>query len=123
METSKQDTARLIEQIVLAIEDKKGKDIVSLDLSGFDGAVCTHFVVCHADSTTQVAGIAAGVEQRVLEQLGEKPWRIEGQQNALWIALDYADVMVHIFQRELRAYYKLEELWADAPTTQYHYEE
>lgn len=123
METSKQDTARLIEQIVLAIEDKKGKDIVSLDLSGFDGAVCTHFVVCHADSTTQVAGIAAGVEQRVLEQLGEKPWRIEGQQNALWIALDYADVMVHIFQRDLRAYYKLEELWADAPTTQYHYEE
>lgn len=123
METSKQDTARLVEQIVLAIEDKKGKDIVSLDLSGFDGAVCTHFVVCHADSTTQVAGIAAGVEERVLEKLGEKPWRIEGQQNALWIAIDYADVMVHIFQSDLRAYYKLEELWADAPAKHYHYEE
>ena len=88
MDTRKQDTARLIEEIVLAIEDKKGKDIVSLDLSGFDGAICSHFVVCHADSTTQVAGIAAGVEQRVLEKLGEKPWRIEGEQNALWIAID-----------------------------------
>ena len=115
MDTRKQDTARLIEEIVLAIEDKKGKDIVSLDLSGFDGAICSHFVVCHADSTTQVAGIAAGVEQRVLEKLGEKPWRIEGEQNALWIAIDYTDVMVHIFQRELREYYRLEELWADAP--------
>ena len=78
MDTRKQDTARLIEEIVLAIEDKKGKDIVSLDLSGFDGAICSHFVVCHADSTTQVAGIAAGVEQRVLENLGEYPWRTEG---------------------------------------------
>lgn len=123
MDTRKQDTARLIEEIVLAIEDKKGKDIVSLDLSGFDGAICSHFVVCHADSTTQVAGIAAGVEQRVLEKLGEKPWRIEGEQNALWIAIDYTDVMVHIFQRELREYYRLEELWADAPVKHYHYEE
>ena len=123
MDTRKQDTARLIEEIVLAIEDKKGKDIVSLDLSGFDGAICSHFVVCHADSTTQVAGIAAGVEQRVLEKLGEKPWRIEGEQNALWIAIDYTDVMVHIFQRELREYYRLEELWADAPATRYEYDE
>lgn len=123
MDTIKQDTARLIEEIVLAIEDKKGKDIVSLDLSGFDGAICSHFVVCHADSTTQVAGIAAGVEQRVLEKLGEKPWRIEGEQNALWIAIDYTDVMVHIFQRELREYYRLEELWADAPVKHYQYEE
>ncbi len=123
MDTSKQTTAGLIREIVLAIEDKKGKDIVSLDLSGFDGAICSHFVVCHADSTTQVAGIAAGVEERVLEKLGEKPWRIEGAQNALWIAMDYTDVMVHIFQRDLRSFYKLEELWADAPTEHYHYEE
>ena len=66
MDTRKQDTARLIEEIVLAIEDKKGKDIVSLDLSGFDGAICSHFVVCHADSTTQVAGIAAGDRKSVV---------------------------------------------------------
>lgn len=113
---------KLIETIVQAIEDKKGKDIVSLDLSGFDGAVCSKFVVCNADSTTQVAAIAAGIEQKVLETLGEKVWRIEGQQNALWIAMDYVDVVVHIFQTELRGFYKLEELWADAPMVRYEYE-
>ena len=81
---------KLIETIVSAIEDKKGKNIVSLDLSGFDGAICSQFVVCNADSTTQVAAIAAGIEEKVLEELGEKVWRIEGQQNALWIAMDRA---------------------------------
>ena len=114
---------KLIETIVCAIEDKKGKDIVSLDLSGFDGAICSHFVVCHADSTTQVAAIAANIEQQVFETLGENAWRIEGQQNAFWIAMDYVDVVVHIFQTELRSFYKLEELWADAPVTRYEYEE
>lgn len=114
---------KLIATIVSAIEDKKGKNIVSLDLSGFDGAICSHFVICNADSTTQVAAIAAGIEEKVFEQLGEKLWRIEGQQNSVWIAMDYVDVVVHIFQTELRQYYKLEELWADAPMTRYEYEE
>ena len=110
---------KLIETIVNAIQDKKGKDIVSLDLSGFDGAICSHFVVCNADSTSQVAAIADGIEQEVLEKLGEKVWRIEGQQNAFWIAMDYLDVVVHIFQTELREFYRLEELWADAPMVEY----
>lgn len=114
---------KLIETIVSAIEDKKGKNIVSLDLSEFDGAICSRFVVCNADSTTQVAAIAAGIEEKVLDELGEKVWRIEGQQNAVWIAMDYVDVVVHIFQTELRSFYKLEELWADAPMTRYEYEE
>ncbi len=113
---------KLIETIVGAIEDKKGKDIVSLDLSGFDGAICSTFVVCNADSTTQVAAIADGIEEKVRETLGEKVWRIEGQQTALWIAMDYVDVVVHIFTTELREFYKLEELWADAPMTRYEYE-
>lgn len=114
---------KLIRTIVNAIEDKKGRDIVSLDLTGFDGAITSHFVVCNADSTTQVAAIADGIEEKVLEELGEKPWRVEGQQNAFWIAMDYVDVVVHIFQTELRGFYKLEELWADAPMTRYEYEE
>ncbi|KAA2651393.1 ribosome silencing factor, partial [Alistipes onderdonkii] len=66
---------KLIETIVGAIEDKKGKNIVSLDLSGFDGAICSRFIVCNADSTTQVGAIAAGIEEKVLEVLGEKVWR------------------------------------------------
>ena len=114
---------KLIETIVSAIEDKKGKNIVSLDLSGFDGAICSHFVVCNADSTTQVAAIADGIEEKVLETLGEKVWRIEGQQNALWIAMDYVDVVVHIFQTDLRSFYKPEELWAAAPMVKFEYEE
>lgn len=113
---------KLIETIVEANTRKKSKNIVSLDLSGFDGAICSHFVVCNADSSTQWAGIAAGIEEKVEQVLGQKVWRIEGQQNAFWIAMDYLDVVVHIFQTELRDYYKLEELWADAPIKKYEYE-
>ena len=112
---------KLIETIVNAIQDKKGKDIVSLDLSGFDGAICSHFIVCNADSTAQVAAIADGIEQEVYEKLGQKLWRIEGQQNAFWIAMDYVDVVVHIFLTELRDFYRLEELWADAPMKRYEF--
>jgi len=114
---------KLIAAIVGAIQDKKGKNIVSLDLSGFDGAICSRFVVCNADSTTQVTAIADGVEERVFETLGEKVWRVEGKQTGLWVAMDYTDVMVHIFTTELRDFYKLEELWADAPVEHYEYEE
>ena len=110
---------KLTGTIIRAIQDKKGKNIVSLDLSKIDGAICSCFIVCNADSTTQVAAIA----EQVLETLGEKVWRVEGQQNALWIAMDYVDVVVHIFQTELREFYKLEELWADAPATRYEYDE
>ena len=114
---------KLIGTIVSAIEDKKGKNIVSLDLSGFDGAICSAFVVCNADSTTQVAAIADGIEEKVQQELGEKVWRVEGQQSAVWIAMDSVDVVVHIFQTELREFYRLEELWADAPLTRHEYEE
>ena len=114
---------KLIDAIVNAIQDKKGKNIVSLDLTGFDGAICSHFVVCNADSPAQVAAIAGGIEEEVFEKVGEKVWRVEGQQNSFWIAIDYVDVVVHIFQTELREFYKLEELWADAPIKHYDYEE
>ena len=113
---------KLINTIVEGIQDKKGKNIVSLDLSGFDGAICSHFVVCNADSTAQVAAIADGIEEKVLETL-KWPWRVEGKQTGLWVALDYVDVIVHIFQSELRDYYRLEELWADAPMIKYESEE
>ena len=116
------DMNELIETIVGAIQDKKGKDIVSLDLSGFDGAICSHFVVCNTDSTTQVAAIADGIEETVQQKLGQNVWRVEGKQTGLWVAMDYLDVVVHIFTTELRSFYKLEELWADAPMKRYDYE-
>ena len=110
---------KLIETIVSAIEDKKGKNIVSLDLSGFDGAICSHFVVCNADSTTQVCAIAAEIEEKVFETLGQRPRRTEGMQNAIWVVVDYVDIMVHVFQTQAREFYRLEELWADAPSVRY----
>ncbi len=113
---------KMIETIVGAIQDKKGKDIVSLNLDGFDGAITSHFIVCHADSTTQVDAISQGVEEAMIEKMGQKVWRVEGRQMALWVAMDYVDVVVHIFQTELRDFYQLEELWSDAPLTKYEYE-
>ena len=112
---------KLIGAIVEAMDDKKGKGIVSLDLSGFDGAICSHFVVCHADSTTQVDAISASIEVKVFEVMHEWPVRVEGRQNAFWVAMDYTDVIVHIFQTELREFYRLEELWADAPMKRYEF--
>ena len=86
--------SQLIETIAQAIQDKKGKNIVALDLSGFDGAVCP--VICNADSTTQVEAISRYVEEQVLEKLGEKVWRVEGLNNGVWVVMDYGDVLVHI---------------------------
>ncbi len=111
--------SKLIETIASAIQDKKGKNIVALDLSKFDGAVCPAFVICNADSTTQVEAIARGVEEKVKEELGEKVWRVEGLNNSVWVVMDFGDVLVHIFQTELRDFYQLDQLWADAPATRY----
>ncbi|MBE6200946.1 MAG: ribosome silencing factor [Tidjanibacter sp.] len=114
---------KLIDAIVGAIQDKKGHNIVSLDLSELEGTICDAFVVCNADSTTQVDAIADGIVEELEEKLGEKPRRVEGKTNAAWIAVDYVDVMVHIFLTPLREYYQLEQLWADAPATRYESEE
>ncbi len=109
----------LNEIIVAAMQDKKAQHIVSLDLSRLDGSICDTFIICHADSTTQVGAIADGIEEATIRELGEKPRRIQGMENCLWVAVDYVDTMVHIFQTEMRDYYRLEELWGDAPRTEY----
>ncbi len=113
---------KLLKSIISAVEDKKGKGIVSLDLSGFDGAIASSFVICNADSTAHVEAIANGIEEKVREETGEKPRRTEGLNNAIWVVMDYFDVMVHIFLTEAREFYKLEQLWADAPATRYDYD-
>ncbi|MDR2911684.1 MAG: ribosome silencing factor [Alistipes sp.] len=114
---------KVLETVIEAIKDKKGKNIVALDMRKMDGAICSWFVICNADSTTQVGAIAAGVEDEVEKRLGTRVWRVDGAANSLWIAMDYIDVVVHVFQTEMRGFYKLDELWADAPTTKYEYEE
>ncbi len=107
-------TDKLTQTIVEGIEDKKGEDIVVMDLREIDGAVCDYFVIATANSTVQVGAIASGVEDKVLEVLKEKVIRVDGLRNAQWVAMDYGNVMVHIFLDEVRDFYKLEELWADA---------
>lgn len=111
--------SKLVETIAHAIQEKKGRNIVSLDLTKFDGAICDAFVICDAASTTQVEAIARSVEEEVEKELGEKVIRVEGLTNGIWVVMDYGDVMVHIFQTEMRDFYQLDKLWADAPATYY----
>lgn len=109
-----EQTEALIACIVKGIEDKKGEDIVVADLSGIDGAICRQFVVCQGNSPTQVGAIAESIGDVVREQLGEKPAHVVGLDNAQWVAMDYTDVMVHVFLPDVREYYDLEHLWEDA---------
>lgn len=112
-----QSSEKLVDTIVDALKDLKAVDIVSVDLKKVSGAICQYFVICNGTSNTHVSALAEKVEDATLEKFKEKAWKKEGSQNAQWILLDYADVVVHIFQREYRDYYKLEQLWADAKIT------
>ncbi len=107
----------LIDSIVEGIQEVKGKDISILDLSSIENAVCSHFIICTGDSSTQVKSIANVVEKMTRKKLKEKPWHNEGSTNSEWILLDYVNVVVHIFYRETREFYNIEGLWADAERT------
>jgi ribosome-associated protein len=85
-----------------------------MDMRGLNNAVTEIMVIASAESSTQVAAIADSVEEEVRKELGENPWHTEGYQNALWVLLDYVNVVVHVFQPDVRDYYQLEKLWADA---------
>ncbi len=100
--------------IINAILDKKGEDLVELDLKDLSDSVADSFIICHGNSNTQVGAIANSVYKDVKNKLGLLPKGMEGKGNALWIILDYFDVVVHIFYKETRNYYQLEELWSDA---------
>jgi ribosome-associated protein len=108
-----------VEVIAQALRDKKAQDIVALDLTSLGAAICDYFVVAHADSGTQVVALADNVEKEMHEQIKENPMRVQGKENAFWIILDYGNVVVHLFQTEWRLFYRLEELWADAPQKKY----
>ena len=105
---------RITEVIVHGMQEKKGKDIISLDLRNISSSVSDFFVICHADSSTQVKAIADSVEDEMYKAFGEEPWHKEGFQNSEWILLDYVSVVVHIFRTEKRDFYGVEDLWGDA---------
>lgn len=103
--------------IIDIIEDKKGENISLIDLTKEGGTICDYFIVCEAQSTTQVNAICNEIEDKMIELHGEKSLRIQGRDNNLWIVMDYGDVFVHIFERETREFYKLDELWSNVPVT------
>jgi ribosome-associated protein len=117
--TVKDDAKNILKQVVIAMQDKKAKNIVSLDLSKIKDSVSEYFVICQAPSTTQVDAIYKNVVDEVMENCDIKPFHREGYGNSEWILIDYFDVVVHIFIDDIRAYYKIEDLWADAVLKKY----
>jgi ribosome-associated protein len=107
----------LIATILSGIEDVKGKEIVLLDLRELENTVCDYFIICEGSSNTQVNAIVGAVGKKVSKELKDKPWHIEGEDNGEWILMDYVNVVVHVFQKQVREYYDIEGLWGDAKTT------
>jgi len=112
------ETRKLVDTIIEGIQEKKGSGIVVADLDGLDGTICKYFVICQGNSPMQVEAIAESVSDYAREKAGEKPVKVAGLENAQWVAMDYVDVIVHIFLPETRAYYDLENLWQDAKITE-----
>lgn len=109
---------KLVDKAVEAIQDKKGRDITVIDLSGIDGCITKAFVICEGGSPSQIEAITDSVEEKMRVDLGEKPGKVAGLENCVWVAMDYVDIMVHVFVPETRDHYDLERLWADAPSEQ-----
>jgi ribosome-associated protein len=109
----------LVQEIVNGLREKKGKDIVSLDLRKVNNSVTDFFVLCTGDSNTHVNALANSVEDEVRKAISDKPWHIEGTSNGEWVLLDYVNVVLHVFQREAREHYNIEGLWADAEIEEY----
>jgi ribosome-associated protein len=103
--------------VVQGMQEKKAEDIVVLDLRGIKSAVTDYFVICSGNSDTQVDAIMMSIEEQVYKNLDEDPWHKEGKTNKEWILLDYVDVVAHVFKKDKRTFYALEDLWGDAPTT------
>lgn len=114
MSKKEQETDQLITQILKGIEDVKGKDIQILDLRDLENTVCDYFIICNGTTNTQVNAIVNSIQKTVSKALKEKPWHVEGSNNAEWILMDFVHVVVHVFQKHIREFYDIEGLWGDA---------
>ena len=108
------DPKILVEEVIKAIQDKKGKNIVIADLTKLENTICNYFVICNGNSPAQVSAITDSVEFLVKKNTGLRPIAIDGLRNAQWVAIDYGDIIVHVFMPETRDFYDLDHLWADA---------
>jgi ribosome-associated protein len=107
----------LLANIIKGIEEVKGNDIDILDLRELENTVCDYFVICNGNSNTQVNAIVNSVQKLVSKELKDKPWHVEGTENADWVLMDYVHIVVHVFQKHIREYYNIESLWGDAKIT------
>jgi ribosome-associated protein len=107
----------LITAILKAIDEIKAEDIQLLDLRDIENTVCDYFIICTGTSNTHVNAISGIVQKQVSKITHEKPWHVEGEGNAEWILLDYVNVVVHVFQKQIREFYDIESLWGDAKIT------
>lgn len=117
MQNKKTDAQEVIDQIVEGIQDKKGKEIVIVDMLKLGNSICDYFVICQGGSPAQVSAITDSIEDTVRVNCGRKPYAVDGLRNAQWVAIDYGDILVHVFQPEVRKLYDIEHLWADATLT------
>ena len=114
MSKKEKETDLLITQIIKGIEDVKGQEIEILDLRKIENTVCDYFIICNGTSNTQVNAIVNSIQKGVSKSIQEKPWHVEGYNNAEWVLLDYVHVVVHVFQKHIREFYDIEGLWGDA---------
>jgi ribosome-associated protein len=114
MKKKSEGTENLVECIIKGIFEKNGLNVTKVDLRMLETRISDFFIICHANSKTQVDAISDSVEDVVRKVTGEKPIHVEGLENCFWVLMDYGDVVVHIFQQEYRTFYNLESLWADA---------
>lgn len=112
------DPDELISLIIAGIEDIKGQNISILDLRSIENSVCDYFVICDGNSNTQVNAIVNCIQKKVSKSAHEKPYQIEGEDNAEWVLMDYINIVVHVFQKHKREYYAIENLWGDAKITE-----
>ncbi len=116
MQKKQAGTDLLVAEIIRGIEEVKGQDIQILDLREIENTVCDYFIICNGTSNTQVNAIVNSIQKIVSKALKEKPWHVEGSDNAEWILMDYVHVVVHVFQKHIREFYDIEGLWGDAKT-------
>ncbi|MFS4416249.1 ribosome silencing factor [Maribacter sp. 2307ULW6-5] len=117
MPKKKASADELIALIIQGIEEVKGHDINLLDLREIENTVCDYFIICNGTSNTHVNAIVGSIQKIVSKAIQEKPWHVEGEDNAEWILMDYVDVVVHVFQKQTREFYDIEGLWGDAKST------
>lgn len=117
MQNRKTGADELIALILEGIEEVKGQHINLLDLRAIENTVCDYFIVCNGSSNTHVNAIVGSIQKTVSKAIQDKPWHIEGEENAEWVLVDYVNVVVHVFQKQIREFYDIEGLWGDAKFT------